>query len=105
MAGREIVEVVAVFEADLLARFEHSRTDRRPVGLRRENRPVLAAGLAAFAFPAFGLLEVGQTIVPRPAAIAELRPMVVILGLAPDVDHSVDRGRAADHPAAGVVDG
>src|SRR5271166_3933888 len=105
MAGRQVVEVLAVFEPDLFAGLEHGCADCRPVGPRREQRPLLAARLAAFALPAFGLAEIGQAIVPRPAAVAELRPVVVILGLAADVDESVDRRGAADHPAARVDDG
>ena len=103
-AGRQVVDVLAVFEADLLAGLDHRRADRRPVRLRGEERPVLAAHLAALALPALGLAEIGQAIVPRPAAIAELRPVVVILGLAADVDQPVDRGGAADHPAARIDD-
>src|ERR1700731_2472117 len=85
-AGRQVVDVLAVFEPDLLARLERGRADRRPVRLRGEQRPVLAARLAALAFPALGLAEIGQAIVPRPAAVTELAPVVVILGLAADVD-------------------
>ncbi len=104
VAGRQVVEVVAVFEPDLLAGLEHGRADRRPVGLRGEERPLLAARLAALALPALGLAEIWQAILPRPAAVAELRPVVVILGLAADIDQPVDRGGAADHPAARVDD-
>ena len=104
VAVRQVVDVLAVFEPDLLAGLEHGGADRRPVSLRGEERPVLAAHIAAFALPALGLAEIGQAIVPRPAAITELRPVVVILGLAADVDQPVDRGGAADHPAARVDD-
>src|SRR5207244_8193506 len=93
-AGRQVVDVFAVFGPDLLARLERGRADRRPVRLRGEQRPVLAARRAAFPLPALGLAEERQAIVPRPAAIAELRPVVVILGLAADVDQPVDRGGA-----------
>src|SRR5207244_1135166 len=71
-ARRQVVQVFAIFEADLLASLEHRRADRRPVDLRGEQRPVLAAGLAALALPALGRAEIRQAIVPRPAAIAEL---------------------------------
>src|SRR5215469_2113694 len=44
--------------------------------------------------------EIGQYVVERPAGIAELAPMVEILGLATDIDHAVDRRGAAEHLAA-----
>ena len=56
-AGRQVVDVLAVFEAELLAGLDHRRADRRAVHLRGEQRPVLAAHLAAFALPALGLAE------------------------------------------------
>src|SRR5205085_2665947 len=104
MTRRQIVDVLAVFEPKLLAGFEHGGTDRRPVGFRGEERSLLAARLAGFALPPFRFPEIGQAIVPRPAAIAELGPMIVILRLATDVDQPVDRGRAADHTAARIDD-
>src|SRR5216683_1623874 len=54
-AGRRYVR--AVFEPDLLAGLDHGRADRRPVGPRGEQRPLLAAYLAAVALPAFRLAE------------------------------------------------
>ena len=45
-----------------------------------------------------------QHVVPRPAAVAERGPVVPVLPLAAHVDHGVDRGRAAQHPAARVMD-
>src|SRR5262249_11891754 len=45
-------------------------------------------------------LEVGQDVLIGPALIAELAPMVVILGLAANVDEAVDAARAAEHLAA-----
>ena len=57
------------------------------------------------ALPALGFFEKRQHVIPRPAAIAELAPMVEILGLATDIDHAVDRTRSAKHPAARIRDG
>ena len=51
-----------------------------------------------------GLPEPGQHIVPAPAAVAHLGPAVVIPHLAAHVDHAVDRGTAAEHPAARIVE-
>ena len=104
-ARRRVVDVLAVLEAELLAGLDHRRADRRAVHLRREQRAVLAAHGAALALPALGLAEERQAIVPRPAAIAELAPVVVVLGLAADVDQPVDRRRAPDHPPARIDDG
>src|SRR6266513_869891 len=104
MTRRQIVDVLAIFEPKLLAGFEHGGTDRRPVGFRGEERPVLAAHLGFLSLPALRLAEIRQAIVPRPAAIAELGPVIVILGLAADIDKPVDRGRAADDPAARIDD-
>src|SRR5262249_18851039 len=105
MPGRQVVEVLAILEADLPAGFDRDGADRRPVGLRGEQRAVLAAYRGLFALPALGRTEIGQAIVPRPAAVAELRPVIIVLGLAADVDQAVDRGGAAKPAAAGVVDG
>src|SRR6202030_867902 len=66
--------------------------------------PAFAMNISRFSLPVLSLLEVWQDIVPAPAAIAELPPMVEILGLAADVDEAVDRRRAAEHPAARVGD-
>ncbi len=55
--------------------------------------------------PVLGELEIGQHVVPRPAAIAELRPMVVVLGLAAHIDEAVDRARAAQATPARIEDG
>jgi hypothetical protein len=53
--------------------------------------------------PPLGALEEWQDVVPTPAAIAKLRPVVVILRLAADVDQPVDRRRAAEHAAARIL--
>ena len=90
---------------ELLAGLDHGGADRRAVHLRGEQRPVLAADLGFLALPAFRFAEIGQAVVPRPAAVAELGPVIVILGLAADVDEPVDRRGAADHPAARIDDG
>ena len=50
-------------------------------------------------------LEDRQHVVPTPAAIAELRPVVVVAGLPAHVDHGIDRRAATEHLAAGVADG
>src|ERR1700724_1612894 len=77
---------------------------RRPVHLRGKERTTAAAHRGLAALPVLGLLEERQDVVPAPAAIAELSPMIKILGLAADIDQPVDRAGAAEHPAARVQD-
>src|SRR6516225_732836 len=74
------------------------------IGVVVRNPPEPCGSLASpCQFSAF--FEIGEHVVPAPAAIAELRPMVEILGLAANVDQPVDRGRAAQNPAARIRDG
>ena len=50
------------------------------------------------------LAEERQHVVAAPAGKPELAPMVVIGGLPAHIDHGVDRGGAADHLAARIVE-
>ena len=101
--GRQMVDVFVVFETDLLPGLDHRVAQQRLVGgVRSQQRPAFAVKFIGLALPALGLFEIGQHIVPRPAAIAELAPMVKILGLPADIDHAVDRTGAAEHPAARI---
>ena len=52
----------------------------------------------------FRLFEDRQYIIPGPAAVAELRPVVVVAFLASHIDHGVNRTTAAQAFAAGIVD-
>ena len=72
---------------------------------------VLDPPLAARAMQVVGALvevlgagEQRQHLVPAPARIAELAPTVVVARLAAHVDHAVDRGAAAQHPATRIVE-
>src|SRR6266702_5409945 len=56
-AGRQAVDILAIFEPELLAGLDHGGADFRPVHLRGEERPVLAAQLGLLALPALGLAE------------------------------------------------
>ncbi len=104
-ARRQVVDVLAVFEAEFLRRLDDRLASRRPLAHRRGRQKTgVAVVLAVLALPALGLLEIGQDVVPAPAAIAELRPMVEILGLSADIDQPVDRRRAAEHSAARIRD-
>ena len=51
----------------------------------------------------FRALEIGQHVGERPAGIAERGPLVVIAAVAADIDHGVDRGRAAEPLAARLI--
>ena len=64
-----------------------------------------AVDLGLVTGPPLGALEERQDVVPTPAAIAELRPVVVILRLAADIDEPVDRRRTAEHAAARIGNG
>ena len=81
-------------------------TGLRLLGHRRGGEvPLRAVNFGLFTGPPLGALEERQDVVPTPAAIAELRPVIVILRLAADVDEPVDRRRAAEHAAARIGDG
>ena len=65
---------------------------------------VVAAILALAVLPALDALEVGQHVGIGPAARALLRPAVVVGRVAAGEGHDVDRGRAAQHLAAHLLD-
>jgi hypothetical protein len=60
----------------------------------------LAAAVVAAALEMLGLLEVRQHRLVGPPAIAELRPGIVVERLSADIQHAVDRARAAQGLAA-----
>ena len=72
---------------------------------RRLDPPLAAGAVELVGAPPVVLraLEVGQHVVPGPAGIAELAPVVVVGRLAAHVDHAVDRRAAAQHLAARIV--
>ena len=74
------------------------RVARAPLGDRE--RPARAVVLVLAALVVLGELEVGQHLVPGPAGT----PLVVVERVAADVDHRVDRRRAAEHLPAREVD-
>ena len=63
-------------------------------------RPIAAVIVIPAARLIFAALEIGQNVVIAPAAVAALRPMIEILRLPADIDHTVDRARSAQHLAA-----
>ena len=93
-------------QADLFRRRDHLLQERHLVARRvgDAQQSVAAAEPVGAALVALHALEDRQHVLVAPAAIAELGPVVVVLGLAADIDHAVDRARAAQHLAAGNFD-
>ena len=77
-----------------------------PVDVGDDEAAILAAeNVVAVPHPALGALEVGQHIGVSPAAVAPLRPTVVVHALAAIVDVAVDGRGAAERLAARRSDG
>src|SRR5438477_9444516 len=105
-ATRQIVDVGPVFEAELLCRPDNRAAGLRLLAHRRGGEvPLRAVNVGLVAGPPLSTLEERQDILPTPAAIAELRPVVVVLRLAADVDEPVDRRRATEHAAPRIGNG
>ena len=102
---RKIVHILPVGPSHLRARLHRRLTQHRLVARAGgEQRAALGMNGGGRPFPVLGLAEVGKDIVPGPAAITQLRPVVVILGLAANIDHAVDRTGPAQDPAARIGD-
>src|SRR5690625_2102131 len=71
---------------------------------RERQRPAPRAQGMGWTVEVFQLLEVGQNFLEAPAGAAALGPTVVVLLLAPDVDHAVDERGAAEAAAPGNGD-
>ena len=87
-------------------RLDHLLQQRHLVARRvgDAQHAVAAAQLVRAAVVVFHALEDRQHVLVAPAAIAELRPVIVVLRLAADIDHAVDRARAAQHFSARHLD-
>ena len=100
-----VVEVVAAGNADLLGGVAKRLEDVPAQALPRD-LPLAAGavqvGVAAEAV--LGAAEVGKHVLPAPAGIAELAPVVVVGRLAAHVDHAVDRRAATEHLAARIAE-
>src|SRR2546428_203818 len=59
-----------------------------------------AKGIVALAGIAFHALEERQDLCVAPAPVAQLRPGIEVLGLAPDKHHSINRAGTAEQLAA-----
>src|SRR5665213_234701 len=99
------VEIVDLGDADLRRRLAE-RVEDFPRQAHRLDTPFAAAAVMRVGAEHVMLraLEIRQHIVPGPAQIALLPPAVEIARLAAHVDHAVDRGAAAQHAAARIIE-
>ena len=99
------VEVVGPGDADL-GRGRPEGLEDLPAQAHVLDPPLAAraVGLVGALVEVLGAGEGGQHVVPAPAGVAELAPVVVVARLAAHVDHAVDRRAAAQHPAARIVE-
>ena len=88
---RGAVEVVVAREAKSHRGVDKGFGDRVFFDVGNAERAAGAVEFVAAADLVLGALEIRQHVVERPAGVAELAPMVEILGLAADIDHAVDR--------------
>ena len=98
---RGAVEIVVA----RIARFDRGRDkglgERMLVAhVGHAERPAGAVEIVSAALVVLGFAEVRQHVIVAPAGIAELAPVIEVLGLTADVDQSVDRARAAERLAA-----
>src|SRR4051812_15043249 len=104
--ARQVVNVGPVFDAELLRSPDDRMARLRPLGHRRGGEiPLLAVNFGLFAGPPLSALKERQDVIPTPTAITKLRPVVVVLWLAADINEPVDRRRPAKHAAARVGNG
>src|SRR5581483_10244118 len=86
------VEIVGARNAGLLRRFDKSFAKRMrlaDIGNRQWTPGTMK--LVSAALLILGALEVGEDILERPAGIAELAPVIVVLVLAADIEKPIDR--------------
>jgi hypothetical protein len=99
-----VVQVLLVRDAHLHAGLDDRRRDRCSSGkVRHVERAAGAMERVLAALLVLALAEVRQDLVPAPPARAHLRPAVVVGRLPADVEHAVDRRRAAEHLALGPL--
>src|SRR5216684_8694736 len=95
------IEIVIAWETQLHRALDEGLADRVPIGnIGDAERPIGPVERVGTPCLVLGTLEIGQHVLERPPGVAELTPMIEILGLAADIDHTVDRGGAAEHLAA-----
>ena len=100
-----VVVILVLREAARFGCVDEGVAERmRLAHLGHVKRPALAAAAVAAGLEMLRLLEVGQHLLVGPAAIAELTPGVVVERLAADIEHAVDRARAAERATARTGD-
>ena len=102
---RGAVEIVVVGVAALLRGLDEGSVQRMAVGHVDDRERALSAVVAVGEpLVALRLAEIGQYVCVAPAGAAGRRPVVVVGGVAADVDHPVDRARSAGHAPLRDVD-
>ena len=98
------IEIGDGFDAGLFGRGAE-RIEQIPAHPRWRDRPFAADGMrrALAEKMILVLAEERQHVVPAPAGEPKLAPVIVIGRLAAHIDHGIDRGRAADHLAARII--
>ena len=93
------IEIGVVRKTLLSSRLDETMAQRMviPTDVIDVERSVVAAEFAAAIGIGLRLAEVRQYVLPAPTRVAEVAPVVVILLLAADIDHRVDRTRSADY--------
>ncbi len=99
------VEIVDLAIAELRGRCGEGVPDRvrYQILARLQRAGIAAIEIAAF-LVALGAFEIGQHVGEGPALQPHLRQPVVIDPVTADISHDVDRGRAADHFPARMLD-
>ncbi len=99
------VEIVVARNVELRAAGDDGLDQLMPRGdVRCPERAVGPMPLVGPPHVVLELAEIGQHIAEGPSGIAARRPLVVVLGLAADVDEAVYGARTAQRLAAGPVD-
>ncbi len=94
------VEIVVARQAHLLARLDHPVCKRiMELGGRDMHRAAHAMLVGCAKLMILNRVEGPQHGVPAPSLRAALFPLFVIFRLAPDIDHAIDSGRAAQASA------
>ena len=63
-------------------------------------RPIAATQLVFAIFPVFGAFEQWKNVFPGPARIAQLAPVIIVLGLTANIEQAIDGTGAAKRLAS-----
>ncbi len=102
---RFAVEIVVARKTRLLRRLHEGPGHRiNAAQIAHVQRSTRAMQLGSAALLVLRLLEVGKDVVKAPARITQVAPRVIVVAMAADVDHGVDRAAATQDLAAGPVE-